>query len=220
MTGTPVRVVVSLATVFLAAGLSACGGASDTPAANATPPDPAATSTTTVAPFVPAVTVPAALLADPGLPSHVPPGPLSQGTVEQLIQYFENNVAQAYSTGNATLLDHYLAGPMLTGNAGTINYLNSQHKHNVIRVTITGVSIDTNGTDRVVFDMTGELTVDYFVDTTNNQVLDGGLPGPSDLDFLSFVDYNPSNRTWYWTGEQDETSGSSGSSGSSGADSG
>jgi hypothetical protein len=211
MTRPPVATALRAVALAAAVGwmLAGCsGGDPRTGAATGAAASAAASDPTTVPPvtaFVPAVSLPPSAIADPGLPSHVGPGPLDQGTVQRLMQYFEGNVAQAYAEGDARLLDHYLAGPMLTGNAGTINFLDTQHKHNVFQIPVTGVELDSNSTDRVVFDIAADMTLDYFVDTSDNQVLDGGLPGPSTLDFLCFVDFNPANRTWYWTGEQDES---------------
>jgi hypothetical protein len=208
------RLTIALSAVALAAGLSACGGGA---AAQSADNSSSATTSTTAdgaVNFHPVVSMGPSQLADPGLAAQIPVGPMSQGNAKNLMQFFENEVAIAYQSGNANLLDHYLAGPMLTGNAGTINYLNTQHKHNVFRIDVTAASIDTNSTDRVVFDMAGEMTVDYFVDTTTNKVLEDGLPGPSQLDFLVFFDYNPANHTWYWTGEQDESGNAAGSASS------
>jgi hypothetical protein len=168
---------------------------------------PAATTTTT-----PAVTVPAAEIADPGLPSQVGEGPLSQSVVQQLMQYFENNVAAAYANDDPDSLYRYLAGDMLIGNRGSVNVLASQGKRNVYSISVSTVSIDTNQQTRVTFDMTAAETSDYFLDTTGSTLV-GGAPGPSTQDYLMFFDFNPTNHTWYWTGAENEADSSGGTSG-------
>jgi hypothetical protein len=118
------------------------------------------------------------------------------------MQYFENHVASAFASGNANGLESYLAGSMLTGNKGTINVLNAQSRRNIYKIDVTSITINNNETDRVVFEMKGNMTEDYFENTTTNQQVADGLPGPSAVDFLVFLDFNPANHTWYWTGEQ------------------
>jgi hypothetical protein len=165
------------------------------------------TTTTT-----PAVTVPATAIADPGLPSQVGEGPLTQAIVQQLMQYFENNVAAAYANDDPDSLFRYMAGDMLTGNRGSVNVLKSQGERNVFSISVTSVDIDTNEQTRVTFDMTANEDSDYFLDTTGSTLV-GGSPGPSTLDFLMFFDFNPNNHTWYWTGAENEADSSSGASG-------
>jgi hypothetical protein len=151
----------------------------------------------------------AADVADPGLASTIGPGKLSVAQVKALAQYFEDKVSAAYANGDADALDHYLAGPMLSGNRATINVLNSQHKLNVYRIKVGKVTIETSDTHSVIFDMTGDMVLDYFVDSATQKVLENGLPGPSQVQFAVFLDENPKTHTWYWTGEKSETSGSS-----------
>ncbi len=133
------------------------------------------------------------------------------------MQFFEDHVSQAYSVGNADALKPYLAGSMLTGNKGTINVLNGQNKRNIYQINVASVSLDNDEADRVVFDMTGNMVTDYFENTATKQPVANGLPGPSSVDFLVFLDFNPNNKTWYWTGEQNlSTTGSGASTGTSG----
>jgi hypothetical protein len=214
------RVLVLGASLTLGSLLTACDGSptaapssstTTTTTSTTTPrvdgPNPTTTTTTEVS-------IPLSAITDPGLPSTVGPGPLKSAQVKKLMQYFETNVAQAYATGNAAALKAYLAGSMLTGNTATINVLNTQSQHNVYSITVKSVSIDNNETDRVVFDMTGNMTADYFEDTKTNQPVADELPGPSAVDFLVFFDFNPANHTWYWTGEQNESDASDGGTGS------
>jgi hypothetical protein len=155
----------------------------------------------------------ASALEDPGLPSQVGAGPLTEPVVQQLMQYFEDRVTDAYSKGDADSLYHYLAGGMLTGNRATINVLNSQHKRNVLHVDVTSVQIGINQANRVTLDMTGQMTRNYFTDLTTGSTLVGGLPGPSKVSFMIFLDFNPTNHTWYWTGQGKGQGGGTGTSG-------
>ncbi|MBV9412365.1 MAG: hypothetical protein JO148_12265 [Acidimicrobiia bacterium] len=159
------------------------------------------------------VSIPAAALADPGLPSQVGPGPLSTPVATQLMQYFEDRVAQAYATNDADSLYRYLAGPMLTGNRGTINAFVARHRRNVLHLVVDNVTIDTADKTRTVLDMNGHLTDNRFFDTTTGQPLLGGASQNGPVGFQVFLDYNPGNHTWYWTGEQDlgNAGGSAGS---------
>jgi hypothetical protein len=161
------------------------------------------------------VSVPLSAIADAGLPSKVGPGPLKAPQVKLLMQFFENHVAQDFANGDATGLQTYLAGTMLTGNKGTINVLNSQSRRNIYNIDVTKVIINNNETDRVVFEMKGNMTVDYFEDSTTKQPVANELPGPSAVDFLVFLDFNPANHTWYWTGEQNYNTTDGASSGGS-----
>jgi hypothetical protein len=205
--------------------LSACGGGAPSHLATKATSNKMATTTTTGPAGPPAppttttteVNIPLSAIADSGLPSKIGPGPLKAPVIKELMQYFENQVATAYGTGQANSLESYLAGPMLTGNRATIEVMNGQDRRNVFKIDVGSISIDNNETDRVVFDMKGEMTTDYFENTQSNQLVADGLPGPSSVDFMVFLDFNPHNRTWYWTGEQNEdTSSSSGSTGSAG----
>jgi hypothetical protein len=148
-------------------------------------------------------------VADPGLPSTIGPGKLTVAQVKQLAQYFEDKVSAAYADGDADALDHYLAGPMLSGNRATINLLNSQNKLNVYRIRVGKVTIETSGKNSVIFDLTGDMVLNYFVDAKTHKVLENGLPGPSQVQFAVFFNENPKNHTWYWTGEKSETGSSS-----------
>jgi hypothetical protein len=198
---------------LLAVSLVGCGSgthqASPAPvvaspsAATASPVTPLATS----APVLSAQDV-----ADPGLPSKVGAGKLSTPTIKRLMQFFEDKVSQAYATGHADVLDHYLAGPMLNGNRATISLLSSQHKRNVFKIRVESVKPQADQAHRVVFDMTGDMTLNYFFDPGTKKILDNGLPGPSQVQFLVFLDQNPKTGTWYWTGEQSDAnqSGSTG----------
>ncbi|HWB67730.1 MAG TPA: hypothetical protein VG708_12985 [Mycobacteriales bacterium] len=143
-------------------------------------------------------------LVDDGLPSKIGPGALTKPQVKQLMQYFENKVAHAYATGRSDSLTHYLAGPMLSGNRATIQLLAAKHKRNVFHIDVVAVHLQANEATRLVFAMTGDMTSNYFVDTATGRVLDHGLPGPSQVKFLIFLDQNPATRTWYWTGEQSQ----------------
>jgi hypothetical protein len=158
------------------------------------------------------INVPLTAISDAGPPSQVGEGPLTAPVVKVLMQYFEDNVALAYSTGDAGALEHYLAGSMLTGNRGTINVLNAQNQRNVFKINVQSVSLDNDEKDRVVFDMKGAMVTDYFENTATNQPVANGLPGPSAVDFLVFIDFNPANHTWYWTGEQNLSNSADGSS--------
>ncbi len=51
----------------------------------------------------------------------------------------------------------------------------------------------------MVFNLTDHTTDNHYVDTTTNQVVNQGLPGPATQAFTIFFDYNPQNQTWYWT---------------------
>jgi hypothetical protein len=156
------------------------------------------------------VSIPLSAIKDTGFPSTVGPGPLKAPVVKQMMQFFETQVSNAYANGDATALEPYLAGGMLTGNKGTINVLNGQHQRNIYKITVGSVSLDNNEKDRVVFDMSGAMTTDYFEDTSTNQPVADGEPGPSSVDFLIFFDFNPTNHTWYWTGEQNLSNNGSG----------
>jgi hypothetical protein len=176
--------------------------ASSTPSVVAVPPGPVVETTPTLS---------TADVADPGLPSTIGPGELTAAQVKELAQYFEDKVSAAYADGDADALDHYLAGPMLSGNRATINVLNSQNKLNVYRIKVGKVTIETNDTHSVIFDMTGDMVLNYFVDSATHKVIDNGLPGPSQVQFSVFFDENPKTHTWYWTGEKSETADTSGS---------
>jgi hypothetical protein len=192
-----------LASVALAVLLCSCSGGGRSSSHGAPPAPP--TTGAVVGPTDPPttqVTIPASEIADPGLPSQVGPAPLTTAVLTKLMQYFEDNVAQAYKAGDADALYHYLAGSMLTGNRATINLLDSRNQRNVYQITVQSVTLDTSDPDRVVFDMSGDMPINYFFDPTTNTPLDNGLSTAGPVDFEIFIDYNPANHTWYWTGEQ------------------
>ncbi|HEY2794510.1 MAG TPA: hypothetical protein VGJ28_19270, partial [Micromonosporaceae bacterium] len=159
-----------------------------------------------------APTLSAEQIADTGLPSTVGPGKLSAPTLKRLMQFFEDKVGRAYATGNADLLDHYLAGPMLSGNRATIGLLSAQHRRNVFKIQVQSVKAQSNQADEVILEMTGDMTLNYFFDPRTHKILDHGLPGPSQVQFTVFLNQNPATHTWYWTGEKAGTSTASGNS--------
>ena len=206
----PPRAVQALAgAAALSVALTACGGTGG----HHSPVSSGHTGSTTTSTSTAAskVTVSAALLADAGLPSQLGPAPIAQPKLTALVQYLEDHVALAYAHGNADELYHYLAGTMLTGNRATINVLNGQKRRNDFKVRVNTVTIQNSDPDQVVVDMDGDLTQNYFVDAASGAVLAGGLPGPSHIDFQLFLNYYPANHTWYWTGEQDQSSAGDGS---------
>jgi hypothetical protein len=211
--------VTAVGSGLLVLALSACGSSSSGGSTPAAAPrassSPAAVGSPPLAPKS-APTLTAQQVADTGLPSKVGPGKLSKPTIKKLIQYFENRVNHAYATGNAGALDHYLAGPMLSGNAGTINFLNSKHKRNVVRIRVETVKPQTNEAHHLIVNMTGDMTLNYFFNPRTKKVLDNGLPGPSQVAFLVFMDQNPKTKTWYWTGEKSATDTDGSSTGSTG----
>jgi hypothetical protein len=192
---------------------SASSTASSTTAVTDGPTGPAPTASTSTTSTT-EVSIPLSAITNTGLPSQVGPGPIAAAKVKSLMQYFENHVAQEYANGDADGLESYLAGSMLTGNRGTINVLNSQSRRNIYNIDVTKVIINNNESDRVVFEMKGNMTVDYFEDATTKQPVADGLPGPSAVDFLVFLDFNPANHTWYWTGEQNYSTTGAASTGS------
>jgi hypothetical protein len=205
--------VSTLAAVSLGVLLSGCGGGSggtpSTPdAAGAGVPSAAPTTNSQLAAPTRAAgqTFTASQVANPGLPSKVGAGKLSTPTIKRLAQYFEDKVSHAYATGNADALRHYLAGPMLTGNIATINLLNQKHRRNVFRIKVQSVKVVANTSHRIIFDLTGDMTVNYFFDPSTHKILNRGLPGPSQVQFTVFLDQNPKSGTWYWTGEKAGTS--------------
>jgi len=201
--------VTAVGSGLLVLALSACGSSSSGGGgAPAAAPRVSSSSTAVAAPpLAPksAPTLTAQQVADTGLPSKVGAGKLPAPTIKKLLQYFENKVNHAYATGNASALDHYLAGPMLSGNIGTINFLNSKHKRNVVRIKVETVKPQTNEAHHLIVNMTGDMTLNYFFNPRTKKVLDNGLPGPSQVAFLVFMDQNPKTKTWYWTGEKSAT---------------
>jgi hypothetical protein len=215
----PVILRVAALVLAASAAVAGCGSTSsggDTPRAvpAATPSSvPTPASSPLVGPTLPPGTTPtlsAQQVADTGLPSKVGPGKLSNPTIKRLMQFFEDKVSRAYATGNADALSHYLAGPMLTGNRGTINLLSSQHRRNVFKIRVQTVKAEANTGHRIILDMTGDMTVNYFFDPRTHKVLNNGLPGASQVTFTVFLDQNPATGTWYWTGEKSGTGGVTG----------
>jgi hypothetical protein len=215
----PVSAALVAATCVLAA--SACGSGSGS-VAGVSRPNPASTLArpappAPLGPLAPSATsgasptLTAADVADDGLPSKVGPGKLSTPTIKKLTQYFEDRVARAYATGNADALAHYLAGPMLSGNRATIALLNGKQRLNVFRLKVESVKPQTNEAHHLIINLTADMVLDYFVSTTTHKVIDNGLPGPSQVQFVIFLDQNPKTHTWYWTGEQSAAAASSGS---------
>jgi hypothetical protein len=208
LTSTIGRVAVAaLGALFVGTLVAACSSSpkESTPTTTKVTDGPLANQTTTTTKPTTSTTevsIPLSAITDNGLPSTVGPGPLKSAQVTELMQFFEDHVAQAYANGDSSTLQSYLAGSMLTGNKGTINVLNSQSRRNIYNIDVTKVIINNNETDRVVFEMKGNMTSDYFEDSTTGQQVADGLPGPSSVDFLVFLDFNPANHTWYWTGEQ------------------
>lgn len=200
------------AAALVAAVAGGCSGHGSTPgAAPAATPSQVAT-TSTPSPTVPGTGqgLSAQQVANSGLPSTVGAGELSTPTLKRLVQYFEDKVSKAYASGDAGALSHYLAGPMLSGNRATIGLLNSKHRRNVFRIHVQSVQPESNQKHQVILRMVGDMTVNYFFDPRTHKVLDHGLPGPSQVRFVVFLNQNPATGTWYWTGEKADTSSSSG----------
>ncbi|MBV9871401.1 MAG: hypothetical protein JO214_12355 [Frankiaceae bacterium] len=201
--------LAATATVAVSLGLTGCssGSGGGAPSADASAPAPTVSTTQLPGPSgAPAQTLTAAQVADHGLPSRVGPGKLSTPTIKRLVQFFEDKVSHAYATGNADALRHYLAGPMLTGNVATVNLLTQKHRRNVFRIKVQSVKPVANTENRIILDLTGDMTVNYFFDPATHKILDHGLPGPSQVQFTVFLDRNPKTHTWYWTGEKAGTS--------------
>jgi hypothetical protein len=208
----------SVAGVLAAGLLTGCGSGSSSHAGAPSPASSSSSPAAATAPLAPAATptLSAQQVADHGLPSKVGAGKLSTPTLKRLVQYFEDKVSRAYATGNVDALSHYLAGPMLSGNRATIGLLNSKNKRNVFRIRVQSVTPQSNQAHAAIVEMTGDMTVNYFFNPRTHKVLDNGLPGPSQVRFIIFLNQNPATGTWYWTGEKADTSSSSGSSGTVG----
>jgi hypothetical protein len=174
----------------VAALLVACGGGdepSSPPAAAASASPSAAASST---PSGPAPT--------PGINTR-PPGELDAAACRALIVDFDERLSQAYAAGDPSHLDTFLAGVELKGHDATIRQLNAKHLRNIFHVVFDSLSIVSNTPQRVVFNLNDHTTDNHFVDTTTNQVVNQGFPGPAAQSFQIFFDYNPQNQTWYWT---------------------
>ncbi|HEY2703812.1 MAG TPA: hypothetical protein VGL20_08990 [Candidatus Dormibacteraeota bacterium] len=154
---------------------------------------------------LPATRAPASGAATPSGPAPTPgintrpPGELDATACRALIIDFDERLSQAYAAGDPGHLDTFLAGVELTGHRATIQQLNSRHLRNIFHVQFDSLSITSSSPQRVVFNLTDHTTDNHFVDTTTNQVVDQGLPGPATQAFTIFLDYNPQNQTWYWT---------------------
>lgn len=207
-------VALAASAVLAGCGSGSSGGATPRAVPAETPSAvPTLASSPPAGPTLPPGTTPtlsARQVADDGLASKVGPGKLPTPTIKRLMQFFEDKVSRAYATGDAEVLSHYLAGPMLTGNRGTINLLSSQHRRNVFRIRVQTVKPQANTAHRIVLDMTGDMTVNYFFDPRTHKILNHGLPGPSQVTFTVFLDQNPATGTWYWTGEKSGTGGVTG----------
>jgi hypothetical protein len=204
------RTALVVGALALLGPLTACGkgsGASALPAPAVSAPAGAAPSASPAPSDAP--TLRPSAIADPGLPSTLGDGKLTDGQIKQLAQYFEDKVAAAYAAGDADALAHYLAGMQLIGNRATIEKLNSLHRRNVYSITIRKVDVSTNAGGHLIFDITAEETRNYFVDSTaaTPTPLNNGLPGARAVDETIFLDFNPGNRTWYWTGEKAQQAG-------------
>jgi hypothetical protein len=209
----------------LSAGLVALAGAGCSSHTASSAAGAAATQTPSAAPS-PALSPPLAVsppaqsaqpstlsaeqVADNGLPSKVGSGKLSARTLKRLVQFFEDKVSRAYADGNPDALDHYLAGPMLSGNRATINLLTSRHRRNIFKIRVESVKPQSDQAHSAIVEMTGDMTLNYFADPRTHKVLDNGLPGPSQVQFIVFLNQNPATGTWYWTGEKSATSSTAG----------
>lgn len=188
------RLAVLSGAVLLAGLVAGCGGDSSSIPTSTPAPSPAATA-------APATPVAAGPTAAPAV-NVMAPGQLSAAQVKTLMTDFENRLAQAYAAGDPSHLGDFLAGPELSGNVATINVNNQHHSRNIFHVEFNSLTITSNSAERVVFNLVDHTTDNHFVDTTTNQTLNQGLPGPEVQRFIIFFDYNPANHTWYWTGAQ------------------
>jgi len=199
------RTVLAAGALSLIGSLPACGKGSGTAAA---PPAPVQTAAS-AAPSASATpsdqpTLSPSAIADPGLPSTIGDTKLTDDQILRLAQYFEDKVAEVYAAGKADDLAHYLAGMQLIGNRATIEKLNSLNRRNIYSITIHKVDVSTNANGHLIFDIAGEETRNYFVDSTaaTPAPLNNGLPGPRAVNETIFLDFNQDNHTWYWTGEK------------------
>jgi hypothetical protein len=184
-----------LGTVAACTVLAACG-------AQASAPSTAAPS--------PAASTPSAWQAGPTAPltalnRTTPRGPLTPGQLRDLVIYFEDRLAEAYTAGDTSHLAEFLAGPELTGITATINTLNSRHQRNILHVVFDSLTITSAEPDQMIFRLVDHTTDDHFVDTTTGQVVNQGYPGPQAEAFTEFFSYKDADHTWYWTGAQNDT---------------
>ena len=175
------------ATAVLLAG---CSDDAGTAHSSPTPTATAVATTSTATTSGPAPT--------PGI-NHRPPGELDAAACRDLIVDFDNRLSAAYAAGDPSTLDQFLAGVELKGHDATIRQLNAKHLRNIFHVQFDSLEITSNTPDRVVFILNAHTTDNHFVDTTTNQVVNQGFPGPASQQFQIFFDYNPQNQTWYWT---------------------
>jgi hypothetical protein len=191
----------ALAVVALLAAAACNGGSSSSAPSTPAQSTPASPTPTAVAAAPQQAAIAPALLANPGIASTTGPGPLTASQVQKLLQHFEDKVAAAYAQGDADALYRVLAGPMLNGNRATVKLLSSKGTRNVFRITVGPVTLDTNDPTRIIAEAPLDETVDYYV--AQGKVQNGGLPGPARMTQEFFLDLNPANSTWYWTGVQD-----------------
>ena len=128
--------------------------------------------------------------------------PLTPSQARALVEDDEHRLADAYAAGDSSGLAQFLAGPELRGNSATINVLNGRHQRNVFHLVVDSVVEDSATGDRTVVTLTDHTTDNAFVDATTGKALNGGLPGPEAQSFVLFLDRNPHDGRWYWTGAQ------------------
>jgi hypothetical protein len=177
--------------IAVAALLAACGEGGGTAASSQSPTASVSTSSSTAT----TATGPA---PTPGI-NHRPPGVLDAAACRALIIDFDERLSQAYAAGDPSHLDEFLAGVELKGHDASIRQLNAKHLRNIFHVQFDSLDIISNTPTRVVFNLNDHTTDNHFVDTTTNQVVNQGFPGPASQSFQIFLDYNPQNQTWYWT---------------------
>ncbi|MDB5065027.1 MAG: hypothetical protein JWM18_1461 [Chloroflexi bacterium] len=175
--------------------LAACDGggtaaSSASPSSSSSPHPSASGAAATATPSGPTPT--------PGINTR-PPGQLDAAACRALIIDFDERLSQAYAAGDPSHLDSFLAGVELRGHVAAIQQLNAKHLRNIFHVVFDSLQITTNTPLRVVFTLADHTTDNHFVDTTTNQVVNQGFPGPASQSFQIFLDYNPQNGTWYWT---------------------
>ncbi len=177
--------------LLAAALLAGCdGGGTASPGSASPSPSPPAPASGATTPSGPAPT--------PGINTR-PPGELDAAACRALIVDFDERLSQAYAAGDPSHLDTFLAGVELTGHRASIQQLTSRHLRNIFHVQFDSLTITSSTPQRVVFNLLDHTTDNHFVDTTTNQVVNQGFPGPASQAFTIFLDYNPQNRTWYWT---------------------
>jgi len=178
---------------LLAAAATACGEASVQVRTSASP--------SAMAPSGPPATPVGGASLAPAV-NVLGPGPLTAKQVETLLQDFYDRLSVAYASGDPSHLGDFLAGPELTGNKAQIELFNSHHERRIFHAVFNSLTVTSNSAEKVVFNEIDHTTDNHLVDTNTNQVLNQGFPGPAVEAFTIFFDYNPNNRTWYWTGAQ------------------